>query len=159
MHNMRRSEREVSGNEALGKIIQKCTVCRLAISDEPAPYIVPMNFGYDYEDGRLTLYFHCARNGRKLDLIEKNPVCGFEMDNFSNVMPAESPCDYYINYESIIGSGRVSKCEGDEKMHGLTKLMSHYSDKKDFSFSGAELPVTTVLKLEVSEFKGKRIDR
>ena len=153
---MRRSEREVTDPEALRGIIQKCTVCRLALSDEPAPYIVPLNFGYDYEDGRLVLFFHCANKGRKLDLIEKNPVCGFEMDSFSDVMPEKTACEYYINYECIIGSGHISKCEGEERIYGLTRLMAHYSEEKEFVFSDAELPATTVLKLEATEFTGKR---
>jgi len=37
------------------------------------PYIVPMNFGYEMADGALSLYFHCANEGRKINIIKKNP--------------------------------------------------------------------------------------
>lgn len=39
-----------------------------------------MNYGFEYENGRLTLYFHCMKLGKKLDVIAKNNNVSFEMD-------------------------------------------------------------------------------
>lgn len=45
---------------------------RLAMTDGLNPYIIPLNYGYTYEDGKLVIYFHCAKEGRKLDILKKN---------------------------------------------------------------------------------------
>ena len=70
---MRRKEREVTDIKEIREVLDSCKVCRLGIADEGGAYIVPLNYGYRLEDGVLTLYFHGAKEGKKLDLIRKNP--------------------------------------------------------------------------------------
>ena len=65
---MRRKDREITDFDEIMKIIAKCDTCRLALFDEEFPYIVPLNFGTDVENGELYLYFHGANVGTKLDL-------------------------------------------------------------------------------------------
>ena len=55
-HPMRRKDRALSREEAF-EVLKRCEVCRLAFSDEPAPYLVPMNFGVAEEAGETVLYF------------------------------------------------------------------------------------------------------
>ncbi len=69
---MRRTDREVKDTAEIMKIIEKCDVCRLGLSDGNVPYVVPMNYGYEYSDGKLTLYFHGAKEGKKLQIIQNN---------------------------------------------------------------------------------------
>ena len=69
---MRRKDREITDFDEMMKIIVKCDTCRLALFDDEFPYIVPLNFGTDVEEGQLYLYFHSAKVGTKLDLIRKN---------------------------------------------------------------------------------------
>lgn len=67
----RRSDREVTdANEILG-IIDKCDVVCIAINDNTYPYIIPVNFGYEFNNGKLTLFFHSSTDGRKHKIIEK----------------------------------------------------------------------------------------
>lgn len=68
---MRRKDREVTDNCEINKIINSCQIIRLAFADGVAPYIVPLNFGFEEKDGKRTFYFHGAKEGRKLDLIKK----------------------------------------------------------------------------------------
>ena len=77
---MRRKDREIKDLNDIMAIIKKCDVCNLAFFDEEYPYIVPLNFGVTLLDGTITLYFHGANAGKKLDLIKKNNKVGFEMD-------------------------------------------------------------------------------
>lgn len=77
---MRRDDREVKNMEEIQEILDTCKVCRLGMADGSRIYIVPMNFGYEFEGDSLILYFHGAGEGRKLELIRKNPEVGIEMD-------------------------------------------------------------------------------
>jgi len=51
---MRRKDREIAEKSELIKVINECKVCRIAMQDEAGPYIVPMNFGYTYENNQLS---------------------------------------------------------------------------------------------------------
>ena len=50
---MRRKDREITDFDEMMKIIAKCDTCRLALFDDEFPYIVPLNFGTDVEEGNF----------------------------------------------------------------------------------------------------------
>ena len=77
---MRRKDREINSKAEIIKIIQEERTCRLAIKDEPYPYIVPLNYGVEIEDDQIILYFHSALEGRKIDLLKADPKVAFEID-------------------------------------------------------------------------------
>lgn len=132
-------------------------MCRLALADTPAPYIVPMNFGFAEEKGQPVLYFHCAAVGRKLERIGSGAPAAFEMDTGHALLGAgENPCVYSYAYASVIGTGWIAPVENEaEKMAGLTAIMEQQTGKA-FSFAGRELKGVTVLKLCIENLTAKR---
>jgi nitroimidazol reductase NimA-like FMN-containing flavoprotein (pyridoxamine 5'-phosphate oxidase superfamily) len=68
---MRRKDREVTGTEELLAIIRANKVCRLGMADGDLPYVVPLNYGFEFDCGRLVLYFHCAGEGKKIGILKK----------------------------------------------------------------------------------------
>jgi len=157
---MRRSDREITAKMEIMQIVEKCDVCRLAFSDNDIPYIVPVNFGFEYTDGRLILYFHGASEGKKHEIITKNPRACFEMDCSHKLIEAEEAADYTMEYESVIGNGKISYItEKSEKTKALNFLMKQYAKEKSFSFSDHVIESVTVFKLDVLEFTGKRLKK
>ena len=77
---MRRKEREVWDINELLSIVQECRICHLGMQDEKGVYIVPLNYGFEYLNETLTLYFHSANVGRKIDALKKNNSVCIEMD-------------------------------------------------------------------------------
>ena len=155
---MRRSDREITSEPEIIEVIEKCDVCRLAFSDNNVPYIVPMNFGYDYTDGKLSLYFHGASEGKKHDIMSRNPIACFEMDCSHKLIEADEASNYSMEYESVIGNGNIHLCnDKSEKIHALKQLMKQYAKSKEFTFPDHVLESVTVFKLEVIEFTGKRL--
>lgn len=152
---MRRNDREIKERSEIIKVMEKCDVCRLALNDEGYPYIVPMNFGMNDEDGKLTLYFHCANEGKKLDLIRKDGRASFEMDCEHRLVPDYDKKMCTMEYESVIGQGIIKILSDDEKMNALSILMRHYHHD-DFPINEKIFPITTVFSLTVSEITGKR---
>jgi len=153
---MRRSEREVKGREELSAILKKCAVGRIGLSVDGQPYVVPMNFGFEWEDDTLNLYFHCANEGRRLDMIKDNNKACFQADCSHKLVTAEKPCDHSFRYESIIASGPIEVLsEKEDRIHGLTCIMSKYSKAESFDFPEHELVNTTVLRLSSTEYAGK----
>lgn len=152
---MRRKDREITDFNEIVKIINKCDSCVVALNDEEFPYIVPMNFGMDIEEDRLYLYFHCANEGKKIDLIRKDNRATFEMDCEHNIILYEERMSCTMGYASVIGHGTFEFVSDEEKLKALKIIMRHYHSE-DFKFSLKLMPVTTVLRLKVTDIIGKR---
>lgn len=152
---MRRSDREVMEFQELIKIMEKCDVCRIALNSDGYPYILPLNFGMKVSGGRVELYFHGAAEGTKYDLIERDNRASFEMDRAHQLVTDEASGNCSMNYQSVIGRGRIEMIPDEEKYDALCILMKHYH-KEDFPFNRAIMPETKVFKLVVEEMTGKQ---
>ncbi len=152
---MRRSDREIKDFNKIVEIIRKCDVCRLALHNEPYPYIVPLNFGLDIFDENIVLYFHCANEGQKLDLIRKNNNVSFEMDTAHRIFTDDQKGSCSMEYESVMGNGYIEFVPEKEKFSALKILMKHYH-KEDFEFNVSVIPHTTVFRLVVKSFTAKQ---
>lgn len=153
---MRRNEREVANKDEIESIISHSDVCRVAITNENTPYIVTMNFGYTGGKNPC-LYFHCANEGRKLDMIRRNNYVCFEMDTDHIIYKGEKGCDWGMKYSSVVGYGKIFFVEDyAEKIAGIGHIMDHYGSSGFYSFDEKVLAQTTVLRLDISEMTGKK---
>ena len=153
---MRRKDREVTDLMKIENIISQCTCCRIGFHDYEEVYIVPLNFGYEAKDGTYIFYFHGAKEGRKIDLIKKNPIVGFEMDTNYALNEADLACGYSARFQSIIGNGVVSiVTEINEKKLGLSLLMEHNTKKQNWHFDEKMIDAVTVFKLAVKKMSCK----
>jgi nitroimidazol reductase NimA-like FMN-containing flavoprotein (pyridoxamine 5'-phosphate oxidase superfamily) len=152
---MRRLERKINERADVEVIISKSDVCRIAIANENTPYLVTMNFGYRGGENP-GLYFHCANEGRKLDMIRVNNYVCFEMDTDHAIYKGEKGCDWGMKYNSVVGYGRIHIVDDEtEKKTGLDCIMDHYGGSGSYFYDEKVLARTTVLKLEISEMTGK----
>ena len=122
---MRRKDREILDRDEIFDVLKRCDTIRIAMLGEEFPYVVPVSFGMEVLEGRAVLYFHCAREGMKNDLLRAHPQICVEGDIFICVETTEHGIT--ARYESVIGFG---KCEfvtdPDEIIHGLKLLTEHY---------------------------------
>lgn len=152
---MRRSDREISLAEEIIEVMERCDVCRLAFNDDGYPYILPLNFGMQVKDGEISLFFHGADTGKKYELLRKDNRVSFEMDCAHRLVMDEDKGFCTMEYESVIGRGRIELVPDEEKYPALCLLMAHYH-KEDFPFNKEAISRTTVMKLKVEQFTGKR---
>jgi hypothetical protein len=117
---MRRKKQELTGEE-IDRILHSNTSGVLAVSgDDDYPYSVPLS--YTYNDGKL--YFHCAKEGHKLDGIKRNDKVSFCVIDQDKVIPK----DLTTHYRSVIIFGRARILTGDdERRSALEKLGAKYS--------------------------------
>ena len=151
---MRRKEREITERTAMEEILHRAPVCRLALSVEDQPYVIPLCFGY--RDGNL--YFHCALEGMKLDMVRKNNRVCFECDVDHELVTSESPCEWGMRGRSVVGFGKVSLIEAPEaKREALGVIMEHYGAKGPFSYKEKGFEKALILKVEIGSMTGKKI--
>jgi uncharacterized protein len=154
---MRRKDREIEDRAGLRAILEEADACRLAFAAGGQPYIVTMNFGYVWEGAFPLLYFHCAKAGRKLDMMRSDPRVCFELDVGHELTAGPAPCDYSMKFASIVGYGTLSELRDDgERRAGLDLILRHYGWKGEGSYEAGALGATALLRLEVDELVGKR---
>ncbi|MBE6060669.1 MAG: pyridoxamine 5'-phosphate oxidase family protein, partial [Clostridium sulfidigenes] len=116
---MRKKDREVLG-EDIEKILTNGEYGVLAtVGENGYPYTVPLS--YVYQDN--SIYFHCAKEGHKLDNIEKNHKVSFCVVTDTEVLPGK----FSTNYKSIIAFGEAKELTGVLKRDILFKFIEKYS--------------------------------
>lgn len=138
------------------EILTKAKVLHLGLVDDGMPYVIPMNYGYEFQDERLFLYLHSSRRGYKLDVIHKSPVCCFELECDVTPFYGEKPCQNGMSYSSIMGRGKISVIDRpDERRKAMSVLMKTQTGE-DFEFTDRLLSAVTMLRIDVAEFTAKR---
>lgn len=156
---MRKSEREVKDLQKIREIIEDCKVCRLGLCDGEDVYIVPVNFGYELEDEKLTIYVHGSREGRKIDMMNKNARVCIEMDCQHGLVEGESACQYSYHYASIIGNGKgMIMEESEEKQKALDRIMRHQTGKEfsEFAVNPKLAESVAILKIGLDTYTCKQ---
>ena len=153
---MRRKDRQITDLEAIRAILDKAKVLHLAMIDGARPYVVPMNYGYALADGRLTLYLHSAKEGRKLDVLQNNDRVAFVLEtNVSQVSGGDIPCKDGEADASVMGEGRaVLLTDSAEKMAALSILMKTQTGRT-FSFTPEMTDGVAVIRIDVDSFTAK----
>ncbi len=153
---MRRSDREITDKALIEQFVAKEQIIRIAFNDDGDLYIVPVNYGYIYENGKYIFYFHGAKAGRKYELSKLSPNVGFEIDGIYELLEADVACDYSAKFQSVIGTGRLSIVEdAEEKIKGLNTLMNHISGKSEWSYSKEMVEAVAVFRLEADKLSCK----
>lgn len=154
---MRRSDREISDKKEIERLIAQEQILRIAFYDDGDIYIVPVNYGYLYEDEQLSFYFHGACAGRKYGLSKANPVVGFEIDGNYKLLEGETACEYSAAFQSVTGTGVLQLLDGgEEKKIGLNALMRQLTGKDDWEYTEKMLEGAAVFKLEVQKISCKK---
>jgi nitroimidazol reductase NimA-like FMN-containing flavoprotein (pyridoxamine 5'-phosphate oxidase superfamily) len=149
---MRRAEREIKDRELIEAILRRATVCRIATCSGGLPYIVPMSFGY--ESG--CLYLHSAPEGKKIDILRRNPRVCFEVDVDQELVKSGLPCQWGFKYRSVIGFGRaVFLEEPEEKERALNLIVKRYSGGPA-RYAEDALAKVTIIKVEIESMTGKQ---
>ena len=155
MQGKRKRERQITDQHQIMASLDTAKVLHLGLAVDNEPYVVPMNYGYTVEDGKVTLYLHSALRGKKLDMIRSNPKVFFEMDCDRTPFEGEKPCQYGLVYSSVMGRGTAQIVEDvEEKKKAMSSLMKTQTGK-DFSFDEKLVGIVAVIRIDVSEYTAK----
>nr|WP_197927122.1 pyridoxamine 5'-phosphate oxidase family protein [Treponema socranskii] len=153
---MRRKDREVTDIRQIESIIEKAKVVHIGMIDGGTPYVVPMQYGYVFTDGALTLYLHSAKEGRKIGCIKKNPNVFIELEtDIALISGGDIPCKYSSAYASVMGNGTAEIVEDPkEKVFGLESIMKTQTGKA-FTVSEEMAAAVSVIKISVPRVTAK----
>ena len=155
MKGMTKRERQVTDPQQIQEILDKAKVMHLGLCENNEPYVVPMNYGYTMEEGKLVMYLHSAVRGKKLDMIQANPKVFFAIDCDRMPFEGEKPCQYGLVYSSVMGKGIARIVEDvEEKKKAMSVLMKTQTGK-DFTFDERLVSIVAVIRIDVEEYTAK----
>ncbi|MDD2603233.1 MAG: pyridoxamine 5'-phosphate oxidase family protein [Desulfobacterales bacterium] len=148
---MRRHDKQMANKLDIETAIREASVCYLGLCDGEVPYVVPLSFGY--EPGRI--FFHSAGQGRKLDVIRRNPRVSFAFAVDVAPVPGDVSCAWTMRYRSVVGEGHaVIVTEAKEKTHALDLIMAQYGGGAG-GYDPRRLSAITVVRVDIETMTGK----
>ncbi len=138
------------------EIIRSCDVCHMAMIDGEVPYLLGFNFGYEAQ----TIYLHCAKEGKKIDILKKNPNVCISFDSGHKLFARNEhvACSWRMGYKSVLTYGKAELIdEYDEKMNALKTLMKNYSDK-EFTFNKPAVDNIMIIRIKIDSWTGRTFE-
>lgn len=149
---MRRKDRQINDHDFIEQMLKESTICRIAIYDDEYPYILPLNYGYKEN----CLFMHCAKEGRKIDLLKKNNKVGFLIEYQSRLETGDQSCDYTTTFQSIIGEGSIDILElRKDKIEALNCIMEQHG-RTENSYVEKYLDMMHALRLNIHNITAKQ---
>ena len=148
---MRRKKQLLSKEETV-EILKSCTAGVLGLyGDDGYPYTVPMS--YTYSDDKL--YFHCAKEGHKIDGIKANDKVSFSVISRDEVIQET----FTTHFTSVIVFGKARIVENYiEKKKAMEVLVEKYSPdyiKEAEKSIEKELGNISIIEIQIEHMTGK----
>ena len=153
-YHLRRKDKEVTDEAAMKKVLKTAQYVTIAMTRDDRPYLVSLNHGYDEEN--RCIYFHCAKEGKKLDYLEANDsVWGQALIDHGY---KQEECSHL--YASVMFSGRVTLLEDrDEKWHAISLMINQLDEDPETLIANLKpesLDNTVVGRIDIDFMTGKK---
>ena len=155
MQGMTKRELQITDPDQIKAILDTAKVLHLGLSVNDEPYVVPMNYGWCLEDGKLVMYMHSALRGKKLDMIRANPRVFFSLETDLVPFEGQVACQYGLSYSSIMGRGNARIVEDVEEKKKAMAILMKTQTNKDFTFEDRLVSIVAVVRIDVSEYTAK----
>jgi uncharacterized protein len=155
-YHIRRTDREIKDKEEINEILRTGKYATLSLSKENIPYVVTLTYGYD--DKSNTMFFHCAKDGKKIEFIKSNPVvCGTIIRDHGYI---KGQCKH--QYASIVFYGKIRILDSEEmKLNAFEVMLNQLEDKPELMMpeirnNPSKLSHIHVLSVAIESIRGKR---
>ena len=149
---MRRTKQAMSFEDSAAVLERNTAGVLSAAGDDGYPYAVPLS--YVYTDGKI--YFHCAKEGHKLDAIARCEKVSFCVIDTDQVVPEE----FTTYFRSVIAFGKARVLDDPaEKRAALEALGKRYSPDETPEAMAKEIDGSfkqvTMVEIAIDHLSGK----
>lgn len=150
---MRKKNSEITDSAVLEDIIRSSTICRVAMIDKGRPYLLPFNYGY--RDNHL--YIHSAAEGKKMDILSKNPEVCFEIEQGTEIIKGDKACAWTTSYRSVVGyATALILNEPAQKQTALEIIMAQHGAPELTEFKPKNLEEVRIIRFRINSMTGKQ---
>ena len=155
MPQMRRFKQQISEDECRNVLKNEPRGILALMGDDGYPYAIPLNHWYSEEDNKL--YFHCAKEGKKLDSIRKCDKASFCVmdEGFRN------EGEWALNIKSVVAFGKMRIVEDEDKKRQICiNLTRKFTDDEEFLEHELinAFPRVCCLEIEIEHMTGKLVN-
>jgi hypothetical protein len=158
LREIRRKEKAITDRNEMIEILASVQYITLAMCSNNEPYLVTLSHGYDRE--RHCIYFHCAKEGKKIDILNSNnAVWGQALLDKGYV---QGDCDH--SFATVQFKGKVTFIDDlAEKKHALRVMIECLEDNPS-KVIAAKVEDSAVHKLgigriDIEYLSGKRAEK
>ncbi len=158
MHPLRRRDKEITDEAEIKKILHEAEHLTIAMSLDDEPYLATLSHGYDGD--RNCIYFHCAREGKKVEILRANPLVWGQalVDNGYR----QGSCDHL--YRTAQFRGRVTFVDDQgEKVNALHIMTRHLDENPEKIMREQITPHSTdrilIGRMDIDYMSGKKADK
>jgi len=156
MYQRDKAIKDIVRKDEMLDVINRAKICHVGFVDGDKPYVLGFNFGYENDN----IYLHCAREGKKLEILEKNNnVCVFfDVDHEFFHRHEKVACSYRMRYKSVMAIGKAYIIDNyDEKIKALNVIMKHYTDK-EFEYSKPSVDNVKIILIKIEKMTGRKFE-
>jgi len=155
---MRRPDRHITDFDDILGVLRRCPTGHLGLVDADGPYVVPISFGFEVVNGRVVIWCHSARVGRKTRAVRAGGRVCFEVDHLNEIVSdVPEACGMTALYESVMGFGHVQEVTDEaEARRGAAIIVDRYAHGASATLPTPLKKDVTVFKIELDELTGKR---
>jgi nitroimidazol reductase NimA-like FMN-containing flavoprotein (pyridoxamine 5'-phosphate oxidase superfamily) len=154
-HLSNRPNREITDKEEILKILKNGKYAVLSLCRNNEPYVVTLSYGYN--ESTNSLYFHCAKDGLKLNFIRTNPkVCATIIEDGGYIL---NECGH--KYKTVVLWGNIKIISDlQEKRDCMKIILNQLESDEAIKNKKIDAPLSlyenvVALKLEIIEIHGK----
>ena len=154
MKGIRRKEKAIEDVNEMKAIITQAQHVTFAMCKDNEPYLVTVSHGYDPE--KNCIYFHCARDGKKMDILkENNLVWGQALIDKGYI---QGKCDHL--YATTQFKGKVVFVEDFEEkkealLNMIEKLDDNPKDVVDKQLTEKSITRVVIGRIDIDYLSGK----
>ncbi|MHA1949062.1 MAG: pyridoxamine 5'-phosphate oxidase family protein [Candidatus Thorarchaeota archaeon] len=155
MRGIRRKEKSIESQDEMIAIVESAKYVTLAMSLNNEPYIATLSHGYDSE--KHCIYFHCANEGKKIDILsENNVVWGQALEDHGYI---DGSCDHLFATTQF--KGRVTFIvDRMEKKHALSimihQLESNPQKVTEEQITEESVDRVNIGRIDIEDMSGKK---
>jgi len=153
-YHVRRKDKEITDEAVMKKILKTTQYVTIAMARDDQPYLVSLSHGYDEENHRI--YFHCAKEGKKLDYMKANSSVWGQVVIDGGYVHGE--CSHL--FASVMFSGSVTFLEGkDERWRAISLMTRQLDDDAEALITNRKpesLDNTVIGRIDIDYMTGKK---
>jgi nitroimidazol reductase NimA-like FMN-containing flavoprotein (pyridoxamine 5'-phosphate oxidase superfamily) len=151
---MRRRDKEITNSRLLKTILKSVKYVTISMSMNNQSYLVSLSCGYD--ENCNCIYFHCAKEGKKLEYLKTNSnVWGQALLDYGYM---QGECDH--NFASVHFKGKVNFItDPKEKLHALEIMIRQLDKNPDaliVKINQERLKSTLIGRIDIDFMTGKK---
>ena len=150
----RRKDRTIDDRKEIEALLDRMPVGRLGLTTDEGPYVLSVN----YLPTEGCIYFHSAREGKKMDALRDNPRVCFLVEDVGSQVQWKVGCGFSQIYESVICFGNSELVENEEEKRLILDQLTKRFLPSEVSlqpFDPKKVKNTAVVKIKVDWMTAK----